>query len=276
VVFATMTPDHYFPGSGNIFQDKLGLRGVPCLDVRQQCTGFLYGMQLADAMIRAGQYGNILVVGAEEHGCFMPWKTWDILIGGSDREVPPEEFAFITRFRDRTVLFGDGAGAFVVSAADDGERGVEAVIIHSDGSFKEKMWVKGGGSAYRPYFDPQMYDSGDMVPIVVGREVFKAAVTKMPEVVNEILDTNGYALDDVRLLIMHQANLRINEAIQKRLGLPDDKVFNNIQKYGNTTAATLPIAFHEARAERGLEPGDLVCFVALGSGLNWGSLLYRY
>jgi 3-oxoacyl-[acyl-carrier-protein] synthase-3 len=162
-----------------------------------------------------------------------------------------------------------------MSAADEGESGIEAVRIHSDGSFKEKMWVPGGGSACRPYFSPEMFDSGDTVPIVVGREVFKLAVTLMPAVVNEILDANGHTLDDVRLLIMHQANLRINEAVQKRLGLPDDKVYNNIQKYGNTTAATLPMAYHEARSERRLETGDLVCFVALGSGVNWGSLLYR-
>jgi 3-oxoacyl-[acyl-carrier-protein] synthase-3 len=275
VVFATMTPDHYFPGSGNIFQHKLGLGKIPCLDVRLQCSGFLYGMQLADAMIRAGQYRNILVVGAEVHGGFMPWKAWDILLGRSDRELPAEEFAWISQFRDRTVLFGDGAGAFVMSASKDGESGIEAVRIHSDGSYKDKMWVPGGGSACRPYFSPEMVDSGDIVPIVVGREVFRLAVTLMPEAVNEILDANGHTLDDLRLLIMHQANLRINEAVQKRLGLPDDKVYNNIQKYGNTTAATLPMAYHEARSERQLKPGDLVCFVALGSGVNWGSLLYR-
>jgi 3-oxoacyl-[acyl-carrier-protein] synthase-3 len=275
VVFATMTPDHYFPGSGNILQHKLGLGAIPCLDVRQQCCGFLYGMQVVDAMIRSGQFKNILLIGAEEHGCFMPWKAWDILLEGSDRKLDPEEFAFISQFRDRTVLFGDGAGAFVMSAASGGEAGVEAMAIHSDGEQLEKLWVPGGGSARRPYFAPEMFDNGETVPIVLGREVFKAAVTLMPQAVHEVLENNGYTLDDMRLLIMHQANLRINEAIQKRLGLPDDKVFNNIQKYGNTTAATLPMAFHEARTERELKSGDLVCFVALGSGLNWGALLYR-
>jgi len=276
VLFATMTPDYYFPGSGNVFQRKLGLDRVPCLDLRAQCTGFLYGMQMADAMIRAGQCRNVLVIGAEVHGGFMPWKAWDILLGRSDRTLPEDEFAWISGFRDRTVLFGDGAGAFVVSAAEDEERGIEAVVTHSDGQYVDKMWVPAGGSAYRPYFEPRMFENGDVVPIVQGREVFRLAVTLMPEAVNEILSLNGYALDDLKLLIMHQANLRINEAVQKRLGLPDEKVFNNIQKYGNTTAATLPIAFHEARAERDLRPGDLVCFVALGSGVNWGALLYRY
>jgi 3-oxoacyl-[acyl-carrier-protein] synthase-3 len=138
------------------------------------------------------------------------------------------------------------------------------------------MWVPGGGSAYRPYFQKRMFDDGSIVPIIQGREVFKLAVTLMPEAVNEILSAQGYTLDDLRLLIMHQANLRINEMVQKRLGLPDEKVYNNITKYGNTTAATLPLAFHEARAELQLKKGDLVCFVALGSGVNWGAMLYRY
>ena len=132
-----------------------------------------------------------------------------------------------------------------------------------------------GGSARRPYFDPDMFESGETIPIVVGREVFKVAVTLMPRAVETILVENGYTLDDLDLLIMHQANLRINEAVQKTLGLPDSKVYNNIQKYGNTTAATLPMAFHEARTERNLAPGQLVCFVALGSGLSWGAALYR-
>ena len=138
------------------------------------------------------------------------------------------------------------------------------------------MWVPSGGSAYRPYFEPKMYESGDTVPIIEGREVFRLAVTLMPETVLAILEKNGYTRDDLDLLVMHQANLRINEAVQKRLELPDEKVFNNIQKYGNTTAATLPLAFHEARTERELKRGDLVCFVALGSGVTYGAALYRY
>ena len=274
VVLATMTPDYYFPGVGSILQRKLGLPKVPCLDIRQQCAGFLYGMQVADALIRSGGYRNVLLVGAEVHDGFMPW-SWDVVLGRADREVSEEEFARNTRFRDRTVLFGDGAGAFVLSASDDGDAGIVDVEVRSDGEHAEAMWVPAGGSAFRPYFDPAMHARGDIVPIVEGREVFRMAVTLMPESVLSILSDNGYALGDLRLLVMHQANLRINEAVQKRLGLPDDRVYNNIQKYGNTTAATLPMAFHEARAARGLVPGDLVCFVALGSGLNWGAALYR-
>jgi len=274
VVFATMTPDYYFPGAGSILQHKLGLPKVPCLDIRQQCAGFLYGMQVADALIRSGRYRTVLLVGAEVHDGFMPW-SWDVVLGTADRAVSPEEFAWNTRFRDRTVLFGDGAGAFVLSASADDGAGIVDVEVHSDGEHAEAMWVPAGGSAYRPYFDPAMHARGDIVPIVQGREVFRMAVTMMPESVLSILKNNGYGLSDLRLLVMHQANLRINEAVQKRLGLPDDKVYNNIQKYGNTTAATLPMAFHEARTARGLVPGDLVCFVALGSGLNWGAALYR-
>ncbi len=274
VIFATMTPDFYFPGSGSLFQHKLGLGRVPCLDIRQQCAGFLYGMQLADALIASGQRKNLLLVGAEVHGGFMPW-SWDVVFGTSDNKVGEEEFERNTRFRDRTVLFGDGAGAFVISKSDESDRGLLDVAVHTDGAFSDKMWVNAGGSARKPYFDPEMHDNGDIVPIVEGREVFKAAVTLMPEAAESILKKNGLTLDDLDLLIMHQANLRINEAVQKRLGLPDDKVYNNIQRYGNTTAATLPMAFHEARTARDLKPGSLVCFVAVGSGLNWGAALYR-
>ena len=275
ILFATMTPDYYFPGSGPVFQKKFGLKGVPCLDIRQQCTGFLYGLQVTDALIRSGQHRTVLLIGAEVHAAFMPWKSWDVVMGRSDAEVPRQEWERNTRFRDRTVLFGDGAGAFVVSADEGGDGGLLDVIVHADGEYVEKMWVKAGGSAYRPYFDPQMFERGDCVPIVEGREVYKTAVTRMPEAVLEILGKNDASLGDLDLLVMHQANLRINEAVQKRLGLPDDKVYNNIQKYGNTTAATLPMAFHEARTERNLKPGSLVCFVALGSGLTWVAALYR-
>ena len=275
VVFATMTPDFYFPGSGPVFSKKLGLGQVPCLDIRQQCAGFLWGLQLADAMIRSGQHRNVLLVGAEVHGGFMPWD-WEVVLGRSDRAIPPDEFAWNTRFRDRTVLFGDAAGVFVLSASDDGESGIEDVIVHSDGEYVDKMWVPSGGSAYRPYFESEMAEDGRIVPIVEGREVFKLAVTMMPDVLMTILEKHGYALDDVDLVVMHQANLRINEAVQKRLKLPDEKVYNNIQKYGNTTAATLPLVFHEARTACNLQPGALVAFVALGGGLSWGAGLYRY
>lgn len=279
VVFATMTPDVYFPGSAPFFQRKIGLRNVPCLDIRQQCAGFVFGLQVSDALIRSGQYNNVLLIGAEVHGGFMPWRCWDILLEDADRELPAEEFEWNTRFRDRVVLFGDGAGALVLSASNGNEqaekKGLIDLLLHTDGNLAEKLYTPAGGSAYRPYYDPEMTESGQVVPIVEGREVYKLAVTLMPEVVQELLKRNNLSVDDLDLVVMHQANLRINEAAQQRMGLPDEKVFNNIQNYGNTTAGTIPIAFHEAREAGHAQPGDLVCFVALGSGLNWGAALYR-
>ena len=276
VVFATMTPDFYFPGSAPVFQHKVGLGQIPCLDIRQQCSGFLYGMQLADALIRSNQARHVMVVGAEVHGGFMPWDSWDVALGESDRPLAEHEYRWVSTYRNRCVLFGDAAGVFVMGPndSDDGS-GLEDVQTFADGRYYDKMYVPSGGSAFRPHVSKQQIDRGAHVPIVEGPEVFKMAVLKMPEAVERILAKNGYTLDDLDLLVMHQANLRINEAVQKRLGLPDDKVFNNIQKYGNTTAATLPLAFHEAQQARNLKKGDLVCFVALGSGLTWGAALYR-
>jgi len=277
VIFATMTPDCYFPGSAPFLQRKLGLETIPCLDIRQQCAGFIYGLQLADALVRSGQYRSILLLGAEVHSSLMPWRdSWDVVLGRSEGPIPEAERELNVATRDRTILFGDGAGAVVISAVDDDHRGILDTLLFTDGQFAEKLWTKAGGSAFRPYFHPDMIASGDIVPQVKGREVFRLAVTYMPDAVLKILERNHKTVDDLDLLIMHQANLRINESVQKRLGLPDEKVFNNIQRYGNTTAGTIPIALHEARQAGLAKPGDLVCFVALGSGLNWGAVLYRF
>jgi 3-oxoacyl-[acyl-carrier-protein] synthase-3 len=277
LILATMTPDYYFPGSSPFLQRKLGLGPIPCLDIRQQCAGFLYAMQLADAVIRSGQHQRVLVVGAEVHSCLQPWdrQSWDVAMGDVNGPVSKEQYDRNTLFRDRTVLFGDGAGAVVVEGVEGGDRGILDCVIHCDGNEAERLWTKAAGSAFRPYISQEMIESGDITPIVEGRKVYALAVTAMPEATLEILRRNGLSLDDLDLLIMHQANLRINEGVQKRLGLPDDKVFNNIQRYGNTTAATIPIAYHEARQQGRLNEGDLVCFVGLGSGLNWGAVLYR-
>jgi 3-oxoacyl-[acyl-carrier-protein] synthase-3 len=277
LVFATMTPDYFFPGSAPFLQRKLGLEHIPCLDIRQQCTGFIYGLQLADALIRSCQYRRILVVGAEAHASLIPWdkETWRIVQGETDGPLSAEDFARNTETRDRVVLFGDGAGAVVAERNDRDDRGVLDCLIHTNGDEAERLWTKAGGSAFRPYFHPDMFESGDVTPIVEGRKVYALAVTFMPQVTENILKRNGFTIDDLDLLIMHQANLRINEGAQKRLGLPDEKVFNNIKNYGNTTAATIPIAYHEACQQGRVKQGDLVCFVGLGSGLNWGAVLYR-
>lgn len=276
IVLATMTPDMYFPGSAPFLQRKLGLTDVPCLDIRQQCTGFLYGLQVADAMIRANQFRNVLLVGAEVHASFMPWKSWDVLRGESDAPVPPDEYAVNTATRDRSVIFGDGAGATVLTQTTDDTKGILDILLHTNGAEAERLCTRAGGSAYRPYFAPAMTESGDVTPFVDGREVYRLAVRLIPQAVEQILARNELSLDDVDLVVMHQANLRINEAVQRRLGLADEKVFNNIERYGNTTAGTIPIALHEAREAGRVKPGNLICFVALGSGLNWGAIQYRW
>lgn len=277
LVVATMTPDYFFPGSAPFIQRKLGLNEIPCLDIRQQCAGFIYALQLADAIIRSGQGRRVLVVGAEAHASLVPWseESWAVATGEKEGPVSDEEYDRNTMTRDRVVLFGDGAGAVVVEAEDSDERGVIDCLLHTNGDQAERLWTKAGGSAFRPYFHPDMFHSGDYVPVVEGRKVYALAVTFMPQVTLEILERNHLTLDDLDLTIFHQANLRINEGVQKRLGLPDDKVYNNIQRYGNTTAATIPIAFHEARQQGLAKPGDLLAFVGLGSGLNWGAILYR-
>jgi 3-oxoacyl-[acyl-carrier-protein] synthase-3 len=274
VLFATMTPDYYFPGCGALLQKKLGLRQVPSLDIRQQCTGFIYGLQVADALLKSGVSKKLLLVGAEVHTGFMPWvRDWDVVLGKRDGRPSDEDWAFNTRYRDRTVLFGDAGGAVVLESAE-GDAGLLDVMLHSDGSFAEKLYVP-SGFAWRPYISEAMVHEGRHIPEMDGKQVFRMAVTKMPEVVREIVARNGYALDDVSLLIAHQANLRICEGVQKQLQLPDSRVYNNIQKYGNTTAATIPIAYDECRRAGRIKKGDLVCFVGLGAGFHWGAALLR-
>jgi 3-oxoacyl-[acyl-carrier-protein] synthase-3 len=225
IVFATLSPDHYFPGNGVFLQRALGVRGIPCVDVRNQCTGFLYALSIADAWIRTGTYRRVAVVGSE------------IQSVGLDRT---------TRGRDVTVLFGDGAGAAILEAGATDGRGVLRVALHADGRHAEKLWLPAPGSSYPGFFSVDQIEQGLIFPRMEGREVFKHAVVRMPEAVREVLEAEGLTVQEVDLLIPHQANLRISEAVQKSLGLPDDKVFNNIQRYANTTAATIPMALAEA------------------------------
>ena len=274
IVFATMTPDHYFPGCGGILQDKLGLANIPALDIRQQCTGFIYGLQVADALVRSGQARTVLLVGAEVHSGFMPWTQWDYLFDRGGQPPSEEEKAVVTRFRDRTVLFGDAGGAVVLRGME-GERGLLGFKLHSDGSNFRDLYVPGAGFARRPYVNEADLREFRHVPEMNGREVFKQAVRRMPEVVRELCSEQGVAVREIDLLIAHQANLRINEMVQRALELPDEKVFNNIQRYGNTTAATIPIALDEARKAGKVGEGALVCFVGLGAGFHWGAALMR-
>jgi 3-oxoacyl-[acyl-carrier-protein] synthase-3 len=278
VLFATMTPAHYFPGNGGIAAAKLGLSTTHAIDVRMQCAGFLSGLQIADAFIRSGSYRRILLIGAECHASFYPWTDaeWKVMFGESDEPVAPKMYAIGTALRDRAVIFGDAGGAFVLEASDAGDgRGFLGFEMRTDGTQWDKLYVPAGGSASFPYFSPEMFESMATIPIVEGRQVFKLATTAMPAIVREVLQKHGLGVGDLSLLLMHQANLRINESVQKTLGLPDEKVHNNIQKYGNTTAATLPLVFHEARRAGKVKAGDLVCFTALGAGLHWGAGLVR-
>jgi 3-oxoacyl-[acyl-carrier-protein] synthase III len=256
IVLATLSPDHFFPGTGVFLQRELGLDGIPALDVRAQCSGFVYGLSVAAAWIRSGQYRTVLLVGVE--------------IQSTGIDVS-------TRGRDIAVLFVDGAGAVVLTATDEEEdRGVLSTHIHSDGRYAEILWTEAASSCSAPRISTDDIEAGRHFPTMAGRDVFKHAVTRMPEVVMEALATHDLQPSDIDLLIPHQANLRISQMVQRRLGLSDEKVVNNIQSYGNTTAATIPIALAEAvRADR-LHAGQLLCVVAFGSGFTWGSALVRW
>jgi 3-oxoacyl-[acyl-carrier-protein] synthase-3 len=277
VVFATMTPDHYFPGCGGLLQTRLGLRPVPCFDIRQQCSGFLYGLQLADAQIRAGAARTVLLVGAEVHSGFMPWSPscWARLYGDADAAISEEEWAVNTKTRHLSVLFGDAAAAVVVQASDDPSRGVLDTQLGADGANADKLWVPGVGFARRPYVDQSQLDAIEYVPVMDGQAVFRMATAKMTEVARDLLSRNGIAPGDLRMVLMHQANRRINEFVQRALGIADDRVLHNIQKYANTTSATIPLLWDECLRTDRVRPGDLVLMVSFGAGMTWGAALVR-
>ena len=277
IVSATMTPDYYFPGNSGIYQTRLGLRNVPCFDIRQQCAGFLYGTQLVDAQIRAGFAKTVLLVGAEVHTGFFPFsdKAWDVLYGKDPGPICKEEFDWNSRFRHLLVLFGDAASAVVMKAHPSDERGVIETILCGDGKELEKLYTPGTGFKHRPYTSPQQFAAGDHVPVMDGKAVFKMATTKMIEVASEVMRRHGVSVADLSLVLMHQANMRINEYCAKQLGIPPAKVVHNIERYGNTTAATIPLLYDEAARAGKVKPGDLILMVAFGAGMNWGASLMR-
>lgn len=277
VVFATMTPDHYFPGAGAVLQKKLGLPPLPCLDIRQQCVGFPYALQVADAHVRSGLARTVLVVGAEVHSGFLPWTpgNWEHLYGRGDTPPSKQEWDWNSRFRHLTVLFGDGGAAVVLQARDGEDRGLLDHLLRTDGADYEKLYVPGNGFKHRPYVDPGQLERGDHIPVMDGRYVFKMATTRMAEVAQQILARNGMSVADLKLVLMHQANRRINEYVQKTLGIPEEKILHNIQKYGNTTAATIPLLWDECVRTGRVEAGDPVLLVAFGAGMNWGATLLR-
>jgi len=275
IIFATLSSDYYFPGGGVLLQRQLGITHLeaPALDIRNQCSGFVYGLEVADQFIKTGKYNNVLLVGAEMHSMGMD---------------------FSTKGRTVSVIFGDGAGAVVLQGTEEKDKGILTTHLHSDGTHAEELAMINPGShggvwlgqeqfGYPEkesmggvFVTQKMVDNDLLTPNMNGKLVFKKAVQKFPEVINEALEKVGLSASDINLFIPHQANLRISQSVQKLLKLRDDQVYNNIQKYGNTTAASIPIALCEAWQEGRVKEGDLICLAAFGSGFTWGSALIRW
>ncbi len=258
VVFATLSPDYYFPGPGVLVQRYLGLKTVGALDVRNQCSGFIYAMSVADQYIKTGMYKNILIIGSEVHSTGLDMTN---------------------RGRSVSVIFGDGAGAAVMSREEDLSKGILSTHLHSEGQHAEELILKAPGMGGRWITDVIAdNDENDesYYPYMNGQFVFKNAVVRFSEVINEGLQANNLQVSDIDMLIPHQANLRISQFIQQKFQLKDDQVFNNIQKYGNTTAASIPIALTEAWEQGKIKSGDIVVLAAFGSGFTWGSAIVRW
>lgn len=258
IIFATLSPDYYFPGPGVLVQRDLGLKTVGALDVRNQCSGFVYAVSIADQYIKTGMYKNILVIGSEVHSAGLDMTD---------------------RGRSVSVIFGDGAGAAVISREEDLTKGILSTHLHSEGQHAEELIVKAPGMGGRWVSDivrDNDPDDESYLPYMNGQFVFKNAVVRFAEVIDEGLKANNLQVSDIDMLIPHQANLRISQFIQQKFRLGDDKVYNNIQKYGNTTAASIPIALTEAWEQGKIKSGDLVVLAAFGSGFTWGSAIIRW
>ena len=256
IVFATLSPDYFFPGSGVLLQRELGIKNnCPALDVRNQCSGFVYALSVADQFVRTGMYDTVLVVGSEIHS------------SGLDKS--PEG-------RGVSVIFGDGAGAAVLRPSTQEGQGILSTHLYSQGEHAEELIVKEPGSNRENRAEYVIANKQELYPFMNGQNVFKHAVVRFPQVIKEALDKNGYQAADLDMLIPHQANLRITQYVQQKMGLSDDKVFSNIQRYGNTTAASVPLALSEAVQEGKIKRGDLVCLAAFGSGFTWASALIKW
>lgn len=254
VVFATLSPDYYFPGCGVLLLRELEIVGIPAFDLRQQCAGFVYALSLADAYIRLGYYKNVLIACSE---------------------IQSNLLELSTRGRNMAVIFGDGAAAVVLTRHQEDGQGVLSTHLHADGIYAEELYMPHPGSRRKVRVTPQMLEDGSMLPYMNGSAVFKHAVVRFMEVIFEALEANGLQVEDLDMVIPHQANLRISKYIQEQLQLPDEKIYNNIQWVGNTTAASIPLAMCEAWEKGLLRPGMLVCTPAFGSGFLWGSALIR-
>jgi 3-oxoacyl-[acyl-carrier-protein] synthase-3 len=276
ILFNTMTPDHLFPGSGPLLAAKLGCNGVPALDLRAQCAAMIFSLQLADALLKTPAVRSILLVGAEAHAAFMPWRDWDILEGtaAADRRPSAEDFERATKHRGLAVVFGDGAGALVLERTEQAGVGLLGLDLHTDGRESEELNIP-VGFRRGTYASAEVIAADGFVPRMNGREVFRHAVSKLPEAVRAACDHARITLDDVDWFIAHQANDRINRAVRERLGIPAAKVPSNIAGYGNTSTATIPILVDEMLRDGRLKPNQLVCFLALGAGLHWGAAVLR-
>lgn len=278
IIFATLSPDYYFPGCGVLLQREMGITKteIGALDIRNQCSGFVYGLSIADQFVKTGMYKNVLLVGAEMHSMGLDYST---------------------RGRNVTVIFGDGAGAVVIQPTEEENKGILTTHLHSDGTYAEKLSFinPGAHGGYHAghleekvdygysdakygemFINEHMIQSGQIFPHMEGQFVFKMAVQKFPEVILEALNKVGLQSTDIDMFIPHQANLRISQFVQQKMKLRDDQVWNNIQRYGNTTAASIPIALCEAWEAGAIKEGDLVCLAAFGSGFTWGSALIRW
>jgi 3-oxoacyl-[acyl-carrier-protein] synthase III len=274
ILFNTMTPDHMFPGSGVLLGAKLGMVGVPALDLRQQCAAMIYSFQLADALLASGAARTILIVGAEAHAGFMPWRDWDILDGTSDRRPSDADWERATRHRALAIIFGDGAGALLVEKNNRPASGLLALDIHADGRYAEKLLIP-AGFRNRPFISETTVAEDLWIPRMDGRDVFRQAVTLLPKSVDRACAAAKVKRDQIDWFVAHQANDRINVAVRERLGVEPERVPSNIERYGNTSAATIPILLDEMRRDGRLREGQLVCFLALGAGLHWGSAIWR-
>ena len=255
IVFATITPDYFFPGSGVLLQRELGLESIGALDVRNACSGFIYALSVADQFIKTGAFKTILVIGAE---------------------IQSTALDVSTRGRNTAVIFGDGAGAAILQRSD--KPGILSTHLHSDGRFAEELYVKDPGSS-RPRAErqpDQIMDTTTYKVVMNGNQVFKHAVVRFTEVIQEALSANGLKKEDISLLVPHQANLRISQYIKEKMQLTDEQVYNNIMRYGNTTAASIPIAMSEAWSEGRIKENDLICLAAFGSGFTWASALIKW
>jgi 3-oxoacyl-[acyl-carrier-protein] synthase-3 len=274
IIFSTMTPDYVFPGSAAVLGAKLGIHGVAALDIRQQCAAMIFGLQIMNGLFLSGGARTILFVGAEAHAGFMPWDDWDIVTGAAKRDVSPEARERANAHRALAVLFGDGAGAMIFRATAR-DAGLVKLKVSTDGRYAETLYVPGGGFRTRPYWKRDMFDEQAHIPRMDGRELFKFAVTKLPRTARELCVEAGVRIEEIDWFLAHQANQRINEYVREQLGVPREKMPMNIDRYGNTSAGTIPILVDEVRRKGKLRPGQLSMVLALGAGIHWGCALLR-